>query len=165
MANNFEIWKKSFTFEIATREGGFSSTRVICNRVWLVERVLWAGNHGAIERCSMTKQIIVGMGAWVIAFCKNKLAIHFIVDAGKMSFQMSERLWTGCCPTHAFDPQPRSSQQIAPPYRHVTTATCNNFLVDKCIGNEKVSVNLESRKLVWGFDDKNYMQEAAERWA
>ncbi len=32
MANNFEIWKKSFTFEIATREGGFSSTKAICNK-------------------------------------------------------------------------------------------------------------------------------------
>jgi len=56
------------------------------SRVWLVERVLWTGSHGAIERCDMTKQIILGMGAWVNAFFKSLPAVYFIVDAGKMSF-------------------------------------------------------------------------------
>lgn len=126
----------------------------MCNKVWLVERVLWTGIHGAIDRCGMTKQIIVVIGALVNTFCKSKPAFHFIVDAGKMSFQMPCRLWTGFCPTHAFDPQPKSSRQIIPPYIHITAATCNNFLVDKCMGNEKVSVNLESRKPVWVFNYK-----------
>ncbi len=55
---------------------------------------------------------------------------------------------------HAFDTQPRYNRQITPRYKQKTAATCNDFLVDKCMGNEKVSVTLESRKLVWGFDDK-----------
>jgi len=63
-------------------------------------------------------------------------------------------LWTGCYPTPAFDPKPRSNQQIAPPYKQITAATCKNFLVDRCMDNEKVSVNLESRKPFWRFDDK-----------
>jgi len=40
----------------------------------------------------MSKQIIVGMSAWVNAFFKSLLAVHFIVDAGKMPFQMPVQL-------------------------------------------------------------------------
>jgi len=60
--------------------------------VWLVERVLWTGIHRAIERCVMKKQIILGMGAWVNAFCKSLPAVYFIVDAGKMLFQIPGQL-------------------------------------------------------------------------